>query len=141
MEMAGKILPVAFAFVLLLPFAVIFWRMTCYKFRTADERRAEVGQMMSKGVFGESISQASEGESDGSAVGGMTITVEERVPLSRLTGPWVAFYPRKWVGICGLFAVGVVFLLIVVSALFPVSPASSVSVEREGAGTPTDSVE
>jgi hypothetical protein len=117
------------AVALLLPLAWIFWSMARHQVPSEEERRAELKGILEKDVAEEKARMvAEENARDPDGVGisatGFSIELWTEHKLGLVPGlfatKWLSFYPRQWVGFCGLVAVGVVLVLLIVSSFVPI---------------------
>lgn len=122
---ALKVVPFVFGVLLLLPLCVLFWSMVWHRPPTPADRQAMLEKLAPLHLDGDS---ALAPEDDLVATGILIIT-EEKVGmgLNRLAGPWLTYYPRRWVGICGLAAAGVLLVLLGLSAFVPPEAKEQVS--------------
>jgi len=102
-----RLILVALAIVLLIPFGLVFWRLVVHQPRSTAEREAELQKSL------RDEAQAL-GRDDEGAIGVMAASSVELVGLPGMPS-WVSFYPRRWVGIVGFIAIGVLLVCLVAS--------------------------
>ena len=130
-----EVVPFLFVILLLVPLALIFRSMVRYQATPESERRAELEKYLR-----ETLATEQRQLQDSEAIGavGISVSTDVRLSLSRMTGPWLTYYPRKWAGICGLVAVGVIFVIAILSCFVPVHRGEMVSGMVESPGPPQD---
>ena len=137
-QVAWKLPPIIVSLALLLPFALVFWRMTIHKPKSEAERRkaleASLRQVLEQQAPGLD-ENAPPGLQGISLVGASATDEGELVGAAGWAVRWFGFYPRQWVGWCGLAAVAAIMALATFSAFFPSVPAVTVSTPLPKAGT------
>ncbi|MDZ4850920.1 MAG: hypothetical protein SGI77_16670 [Pirellulaceae bacterium] len=115
-----KLISLGLAVLLLAPIAIVFWRITVHRPQPHDEYRAQL-----ETTWREYASPIETINEDGSVTvtAAAAVQIVDLIGFSEGTSPWLAFYPRRRVGIVGLASsgwhrrVGIVGLLAVVTIL------------------------
>jgi hypothetical protein len=111
-----KLITVVLAAVLLAPFSYVFWRIATHRSRPEAQVRAELEAALREQRGEQIITNAD---------GGVTLTrvtgvgQVEAIGFFRSTTSWLSFFPHRWVGLLGLFAVACIFACLIVSLFFP----------------------
>jgi hypothetical protein len=103
------------ALVLLTPFVASFWMMATYRPRTDSEMQESLDKALAeaKTDVDERVTP------DYPGVMAVTVEIVDQMTLSILPHRLWLLYPRRWVGIAGLAATGIVGTLLVLSAWIP----------------------
>lgn len=129
-QIAWKLPPIIVSLALLLPFALVFWRMTIHKPKSEAERR-EALEASLRQVLEQQTPELDEDvppDMQPMFMMGASATDEgEQVGAAGWAVRWFGFYPRQWVGWCGMAAVAAIMVLASFSVFFPSVPAVTVS--------------
>jgi len=123
----SKIAPLLLAALLLLPFIIIFWRMTRYQPQTEEEIRARLQKVLDGTPELKGWQPSEPGSGEGLVMQGVAVSSVEAIGFSSGTMRWLRFYPRQWVGLVGLLAVTVLLALVGFSTWFRSGPLIQLS--------------
>ena len=129
-QVAWKLPPIIVSLALLLPFALVFWRMTIHKPKSEAERRKALEASLRQVLEQQTPDLDEDAPPDMQAMFMMGASATDEGELVGAAGwavRWFGFYPRQWVGWCGLAAVAAIMALAAFSAFFPSASAVTVS--------------
>jgi hypothetical protein len=112
-----KLISLGLAVLLLAPIALVFWRIAVHRPQPRDEYRAQLETKWRE--YATPIEKTAE---DGSVTvtTAAAVHIVDSIGFSATTSSWLAFYPRRWVGIVGLLAVVIILVCLLISLFISV---------------------
>lgn len=102
-----RLILLGLAIILLVPFGMVFWLLITHQPRSLAQRQTELeADLRERAQKG--------GMEDEGAMGVVSASSVEMVGYAS-TPSWVSFYPRRWVGMVGFIAIGVILIALVLS--------------------------
>lgn len=115
-----KLISVALALLLLIPFGCLFWRLAAHPSASESDLRVHAARALE-----DHKKRLGTTDAEGGWYVGGGVRIVERIGFSAQTESWLSFYPRRWVGWLGFTAIAVILFCVVFSLFFPRALASA----------------